>query len=179
MPTPPPPWYRQFWPWFLLSLPALAIVGSLVSFWLAAHSADALVVDDYYKQGKAINRSLARAQMAANLQWRAELHFPAEAEDKPISLRLRSDLPITQSPQLPAQLILHLVHPTQAERDQTLFLRRDDDENYTATQPETPNKPSATLDSTRWQLQLEDAQHTWRMQQTMLIKPGQNVTLTP
>ena len=30
-----PPWYRQFWPWFLIALPASAIVGSLLSVYFA------------------------------------------------------------------------------------------------------------------------------------------------
>jgi len=29
------PWYRQFWPWFLIFLPACAVAGSLYSAWLA------------------------------------------------------------------------------------------------------------------------------------------------
>ena len=29
------PWYRQFWPWFLIVLPASAVAGSLYSAWLA------------------------------------------------------------------------------------------------------------------------------------------------
>ena len=50
------PWYRQFWPWFLIALPATVVVAGLTTWWIAAHKADSLVVDDYYKEGLAINR---------------------------------------------------------------------------------------------------------------------------
>lgn len=29
------PWYRQFWPWFVISLPATAVIASLVTVWIA------------------------------------------------------------------------------------------------------------------------------------------------
>ncbi len=28
-------WYRQFWPWFLIALPATAVIASLVTLWIA------------------------------------------------------------------------------------------------------------------------------------------------
>jgi hypothetical protein len=164
----PRPWYRQFWPWLVFSLPALAVVGSLVSFWLAAHSADAMVVDDYYKQGRAINQSLARVKMAETLQLQAELQFPEDAKDKQISLHLHS----AQSLQLPEQLTLRLIHPTQAARDQTLRFIQRGDGDYHAELTES-------LGTTRWQLQLEDARHTWHLRQATSIVPGQKIALIP
>jgi hypothetical protein len=35
MSPPELPWYRQFWPWFLIALPAAAIAGSLLSVYFA------------------------------------------------------------------------------------------------------------------------------------------------
>lgn len=28
------PWYRQFWPWVLIALPAAAVIGCAVTIWL-------------------------------------------------------------------------------------------------------------------------------------------------
>ena len=40
------PWYRQFWPWFVMALPAAAVAASFVTLYLAG-SEPAMVVDDY------------------------------------------------------------------------------------------------------------------------------------
>jgi hypothetical protein len=37
------PWYRQFWPWFIISLPAAAVVACMVTIWLAVTNPDAIV----------------------------------------------------------------------------------------------------------------------------------------
>lgn len=45
------PWYRQFWPWFIIALPAAAVAGSLFTLWLAVSNPDHLVVDrDEYQR---------------------------------------------------------------------------------------------------------------------------------
>jgi hypothetical protein len=47
------PWYRQFWPWFIIALPAAAVIASFVSLWLAVTHPDPLVVtEDEYRQLK-------------------------------------------------------------------------------------------------------------------------------
>jgi hypothetical protein len=40
------PWYRQFWPWFIIALPAAAVLASFVSLWLAVSHPDHLVVTE-------------------------------------------------------------------------------------------------------------------------------------
>jgi len=40
------PWYRQFWPWFIIALPAAAVIASFITLWLAISNPDHLVVDD-------------------------------------------------------------------------------------------------------------------------------------
>lgn len=37
------PWYRQFWPWFLIALPALALLAGSITWSIAARHADAVV----------------------------------------------------------------------------------------------------------------------------------------
>ena len=45
------PWFRQFWPWFIIALPASAVIASFVSLWLAVSNPDYVIVtDDEYQQ---------------------------------------------------------------------------------------------------------------------------------
>ena len=52
--APVEPWYRQGWPWFLIALPATAVVAGIATLVIAAKTFDGMVVDDYYKEGQAI-----------------------------------------------------------------------------------------------------------------------------
>ena len=61
------PWYREPWPWILMSVPATAVVAGIITLWLAVSSADGLVAEDYYKQGLAINRVIEREEAAQRL----------------------------------------------------------------------------------------------------------------
>jgi hypothetical protein len=36
-------WYRQFWPWFIIALPATAVAASLWTIWLALSHPDPLI----------------------------------------------------------------------------------------------------------------------------------------
>ena len=54
------PWYRHRWPWLLMLGPFVVIVAAAITVYLAVISNDGLVDDDYYKQGLAINQTLAR-----------------------------------------------------------------------------------------------------------------------
>ena len=58
--TPTKPWYREPWPWLLMSGPAIVVVAGIITTVLAVRTHDGLVVDDYYKQGLAVNKDLSR-----------------------------------------------------------------------------------------------------------------------
>jgi len=61
------PWYREPWPWLLMSGPALVIAAGSVTMVFAFSGRDALVADDYYRQGIGINRTLEREAQARAL----------------------------------------------------------------------------------------------------------------
>lgn len=46
-----PLWYRQFWPWFLITLPSVAVVASFITLGIAIKHADTPVQDDYEQHG--------------------------------------------------------------------------------------------------------------------------------
>ncbi|MEW5966409.1 MAG: FixH family protein [Pseudomonadota bacterium] len=140
------PWYREPWPWFLMSLPAAAVVAGLATVWIAARSADGLVVGDYYKAGLAINQTLARDEAARTLGLAATL----AVDDDALTLHLEGRL--TPSPDT---LKLTLAHPTRQGEDQTLTLSHAGNGRYRAAMP--------TLAAGKWQLQLADAAGSWRL----------------
>jgi len=107
------PWYRQFWPWFLFLLPATAVVAALATVYIANRHADDLVVDDYYREGLAINRQLDRKQRADVLRLSARLQF----SDEWVTARIHG--PVDD----PA-LRLSLSHPLEADQDFTVPLSR-------------------------------------------------------
>ncbi len=116
------PWYRQFWPWFLILLPASVVVAGLTTAYIANKHADDLVVDDYYKDGLAINRQLEKKQRAGQLGISATLRF--EGDEVTAST---SGLVDEQS------LQLRLSHPLEADRDFAVTLARIGPQLYRGT----------------------------------------------
>ena len=81
------PWYRQFWPWFIIALPASAVIAGLTTVYIAFDEPDGLVVDDYYKEGLAINQTLARDQRAAQLGLSALVTPGGKGDEFSVDLR--------------------------------------------------------------------------------------------
>jgi hypothetical protein len=107
----PPPWYRQFWPWFLFGLPGVVVVAGLTTWWIAATNADYLVADDYYREGLAVNREMKKEAIARQLGMSAELEISASMIRVKLSGRSQ-----------PAALQLFLSHPFDANKDKQLRL---------------------------------------------------------
>ncbi|TGD74556.1 hypothetical protein E4634_04945 [Mangrovimicrobium sediminis] len=105
------PWYRQFWPWFLIGLPSVVVVASLTTVYIATEGADDLVDDNYYKDGLAINRELASLEQAAAAGISAALQIDGD-----------QIVVLTQGPVDAPQLQLQLAHPMEADRDIQLTL---------------------------------------------------------
>ncbi len=51
------PWWRQLWPWLLISGPATAMIGCMITIWLAVNLyADQPIRDGVVKQGLKIEQ---------------------------------------------------------------------------------------------------------------------------
>jgi len=66
--NPARPWYRERWPWILMSCPAIVVVAGLGTAAIAVATADPLVTEDYYRKGLAINREIACAHAQADIR---------------------------------------------------------------------------------------------------------------
>ena len=119
------PWYREFWAWFLL-IPILTsvCVGSFFLY-MSIVTADGLVSDDYYKEGRAFNRTYERDQAAIAMNLNGQLALDGLTGE--LTLSLTGDLAVW-----PEVLTLEVIHPTQQGFDQTLQLIRLTGSTYTA-----------------------------------------------
>lgn len=52
-------WWRYAHVWLVISGPAIVVVASFVTFYLAAVGKDPVVDEDYYRKGIEINKTLA------------------------------------------------------------------------------------------------------------------------
>lgn len=141
----PEPWYRQFWPWFLIALPATVVLASFFTLWLAIRSPNPLVVDDYSRIARSTERRMERDLAAAALGARAELRFLADAGL--VEVRLHPDSLVPES------LELRLSHPLIEDRDLVVPLTR------------SPDAWSGRLEALegRWYLQLYPGDRSWRL----------------
>lgn len=144
----PPPWYRQFWPWVLIGLPASAVAASLFTIHLALQTDDTLVVDEYYKAGLAINQELGRDRVAAEQGLAAELALTEAG----LRVRLAGD----DAAALPPRLLASLIHPTLADRDRTVTLLPGADGAYHG-QLKDPGRGE-------WRVLLMPEDRSWRLQ---------------
>ena len=157
------PWYRQFWPWFLMALPASAVVAGLATVFIAVINKDNLVVDDYYKQGLAINQSLEQQQAAKALNLTAKATMDP-ASDK-LTLVLSASTPIDEP-----VLKLTLVHATLAKLDQVVIVKREAANTYAAT--------VKNFKTGKWHLILAPVDKHWQIKATVML-PNQQWLLAP
>jgi len=145
--APQRPWYREFWVWFIIAGPAIVVVAGIYTGWLAMHGSDAVVVDDYYKRGKAINQDLRRDRAAAALGLAMKLRYDAAAG------RLQGEVMAKELP-WSGMVHLYLAHATRPERDLNFLV------------PVSEGRfalPLATLERARWQVVLTGEMRDWRL----------------
>jgi hypothetical protein len=154
------PWYKQFWPWFLISLPLSVVIASIVTINIAIETDDGLVSDDYYKEGLAIHKDADSAAKARALGIAGTVAF--DADTGAISLAL--DKPLQGGP---AALSLEVVHPTLPDQDQTIQLSPLDGARFAGR--------LEPLGPANWKLSLRPADRSWRIE-GRLPQPGNGET---
>ena len=161
MPEDQSPWYKQFWPWLIISLPASAVIGGIATIIIAVNSPNALVADDYYKQGLAINQQTERLRVASELGLEGLLR----GDDKHLQLELQVD-----DLQLPASLKLEFSHATREELDRSFTLERMDTNIY-----RIPYEP---LQAGNWYIRLLPEDSQWELRGNARIDDGLQARLS-
>lgn len=59
------PWWKEPWPWLLISGPAIAMIGCAVTIWVAMQHADRPIVDGVVRQGLVIRQAATPAAAMA------------------------------------------------------------------------------------------------------------------
>ncbi len=111
------PWYKQFWPWFLIFLPASVVVACMFTIYLAITTADSMVVDDYSKKAMQINRDLRKLEYAREIGLSGSFSINNNIVSLDISVQKNK---ITLAPVLK----MLLVHPADSDKDFSVILIR-------------------------------------------------------
>jgi len=157
------PWYRYTWPWVLMTIPFAAVLFGILMIYMVTRYPDDLMVDNYYKEGMAINQSLAMDTQAHDLGVEAVL-----LQSDPGQIRFSIN-GVTDS-----VVVLELFHVTDRDLDRVLVL-------YPEPEPEpeievtgsntmtysAPDEDLAQLLRTPgiWYIQLSGADDQWRLRQ--------------
>jgi len=155
-------WKREPLVWMLIVIPASAVVMGVIMITLAIQSFSGLVVDDYYKKGKQINRVLARDQLAYELGLAATLSLDAAGR-----IEIRFDSGVTVIPG--ERIELKLVHATMPGLDQQLFF---DNENIRLLE-----SPLKLPGPGRWNLILQTPD--WRLTGSLQYPDQRSAQLLP
>ncbi len=147
--TNPEPWYRHFWPWVLISLPLAAVFAGIATLFVAMDEPDSLVVGDYYKQGLAINRTLAREDAARALGLEGRLRIEVATGNVSLALDSLGGVDIDA-------LQLKLIHATRDRHDRQVNLNTLGDGRYGGSLREPLNLGG-------WNVHLEPADEAWRI----------------
>lgn len=156
------PWYRHRWPWLLMIGPVTVLIAGFITTWISFAGADALVVDDYYKKGKAINQDLRRDRAAATLRLSASMRYDAASGTL---------VGQVQGMKTAGAVIVLLIHPT--------VPRKDIRQSVMPDAAGTFSLPIALLDRAHWQVQLEDTAGEWRLHGEWHWPDQKNIDIQP
>lgn len=112
------PWYKQFWPWFIISIPATAVVAGLYMLWLSLQTMDSLVVKSDAGIDVMTERNLLAEQDARRLGINAEIAVNNETGAVVVTIAANP------GSGFPDSLQMHLRHPTLDTRDFEIVLSR-------------------------------------------------------
>ena len=153
------PWYKQFWPWFLIILPLTVVVWTIVTVVVFANNSVSLVAEDYYKKGKGINIDISKMNVARDLG----LNATVSSDGNTVVITFNKG----ELPHFPA-LTATFTHRTLPDRDFTKLLTADAKGNYRLTPEDSIQGP--------WFVELEPHNKEWMIQGRVEF-PAQPTTL--
>ena len=157
------PWYRQVWPWVLISIPFSVVIAMAITLTIASRYGDnPMVVDDYYKKGRGINAEVEKVVQAQQLG----ISFEFNHDQEQFSLRYASGQP----EQLTA-LRLNFYHSTLADRDTEIVVTADANGVFRGQLP-------SQLEG-KWTLTITPFDQSWRLSQMIRLPTARTLKLEP
>lgn len=148
------PWYRYPLLWLAILLPATSVVAGLTSLYIAVTNADSPVADQWYKEGRGINRSMEQESIAARLGIGMQL--------SQVGAGVQAKLDSHAGVPAPETMTMALRHPTLKEKDLSLTLHHQGDGLYRA---------DGTLPSSgRYTATVTTPEGHWRLYQTVIVQ---------
>lgn len=163
----PKPWYKEPWPWLLMSGPAIVVVAGFWTLGKALSLDDTLVTDDYYKEGKNIIMQIERDRFAHRHNISAQVHVQPDRQGVMIITEGEYDAS--------APLNLMFIH-TISRFDQNVTPERSAN-NPHLYHAKLPQPLDANAKS--WTVRLEDTHNQWRVESRWNTESGNSVRLMP
>ena len=155
------PWYKEPMVWLAISIPLSAVIYGIFFLTVSITSFDGMVVDDYYKVGKQINRELKRDKAAQTHGLRAQVSV--DGDNLVVFLASHP----TYSP--PPALEVSFFYSTRADIDKETFVEQ--------SSPGIYKGPLPKLEAGRWNVQI--ASDDWRLLGSMRAPDETSVIITP
>jgi hypothetical protein len=162
------PWYRQFWPWFIISLLGFSVIASLSTVWISLQTTDSLVLKSDDGIQIVAERRISAERLANELNLAALLAI--DLDTGAVSAAMRAGL----LDEAPAVLELEFTHPAFANRDQLIALHR--------AQPDAEGNPIwsghfVDVPDGRWYVTLRSGEEwrlsgEWQGQASLTMRPA-------
>lgn len=160
------PWYKQFWPWFLMCIPFSVVIAMVITLSIASNYGDnPMVVDNYYKKGRGINTQVEKVQEAQ----RRGISFALVQNQQTLTLTYKSGAP----KELTA-LKVQFYHTTLAERDFELVLTADAQGSFRGELP-----ADVVQHDGKWTITITPFDGSWRLNQQIQLPTYRELTLEP
>ena len=155
------PWYKEPMVWLVIAIPLSSVIYGTFFFIVSITSFDGMVVDDYYKEGKKINRVLKRDKAALRHGLTAQMTVNEGLATVFIAAN-ESYVP-------PPTLEINFIYSTRAGQDKTIFVEQTQPGIYKGAVPE--------LEIGRWNVQI--ASDDWRLMGSMRAPDEHTVVIKP
>jgi hypothetical protein len=162
------PWYRQFWPWFIISLLGFSVIASLSTVWISLQTTDSLVLKSDDGIQIVAERRISAERLANELNLAALLAI--DLDTGAVSAAMRAGV----LDEAPAVLELEFTHPAFANRDQLITLHR--------AQPDAEGNPIwsghfVEVPDGRWYVTLRSGDEwrlsgEWQGQASLTMRPA-------